>query len=242
VYAGGVNVPALMVTPTATYRLVTDHLGSVRRVVDVATGAVVQELEYDAWGRVLLDTSPGLQPFGFAGGLYDPDTGLVRFGARDYDAETGRWTAKDPILLADGTNTYAYARSEPAGGIDPTGKALFGLNFFWHTSCLMAARTAAESFMDSLGPEERHRDKKGHCLGTCYYNRCTALATPGLGVGISYAIEAWDEFVGTSGWSNGDLYSDMYGIDQSYDLTKSCEEICDSAEACGSEWNDGDWF
>jgi RHS repeat-associated protein len=96
VYAGGVNVPALMVTPTATYRLVTDHLGSVRRVVDVATGAVVQELEYDAWGRVLLDTSPGLQPFGFAGGLYDPDTGLVRFGARDYDAETGRWTAKDP--------------------------------------------------------------------------------------------------------------------------------------------------
>jgi hypothetical protein len=82
VYAGGVNVPALMVTPTATYRLVTDHLGSVRRVLDVATGAVVQELEYDAWGRVLLDTSPGLQPFGFAGGLYDPDTGLVRFGAQ----------------------------------------------------------------------------------------------------------------------------------------------------------------
>jgi hypothetical protein len=69
VYAGGVNVPALMVTPTATYRLVTDHLGSVRRVVDVATGAVVQELEYDAWGRVLLDTSPGLQPFGGLPGL-----------------------------------------------------------------------------------------------------------------------------------------------------------------------------
>jgi hypothetical protein len=29
------------------------------------------------------DTAPGLQPFGFAGGLYDSDTGLVRFGARD---------------------------------------------------------------------------------------------------------------------------------------------------------------
>ncbi|MBK6515855.1 MAG: RHS repeat-associated core domain-containing protein [Polyangiaceae bacterium] len=102
VYAGGVNVPALMVTPTATYRLVTDHLGSVRRVIDIATGAVAQELDYDAWGRVLLDTSPGLQPFGFAGGLYDPDTGLVRFGARDYDANTGRWTAKDPIRFGVG--------------------------------------------------------------------------------------------------------------------------------------------
>ena len=43
----------------------------------------------------LNDTNPGFQPFGFAGGLYDPDTGLVRFGARDYDAETGRWTSKE---------------------------------------------------------------------------------------------------------------------------------------------------
>ncbi|MDS4031603.1 MAG: hypothetical protein RKO66_16235 [Candidatus Contendobacter sp.] len=36
-----------------------------------------------------LDTSPGFQPFGFAGGLYDKDTGLVRFGARDYGAADG---------------------------------------------------------------------------------------------------------------------------------------------------------
>lgn len=38
-------------------------------------------------------------PFGFAGGLYDKDTGLVRFGARDYDSFLGRWTSKDPILF-----------------------------------------------------------------------------------------------------------------------------------------------
>jgi hypothetical protein len=29
--------------------------------------------------------------------FYDTDTGLVRFGARDYDALTGRRTGKDPI-------------------------------------------------------------------------------------------------------------------------------------------------
>ncbi|MBK8939830.1 MAG: RHS repeat-associated core domain-containing protein [Polyangiaceae bacterium] len=68
----------------------------------------MQELDYDSWGRVLLDTSPGLQPFGFAGGLYDPDTGLVRVGARDYDAETGRWTAKDPSG-SPGPNVYHYS-------------------------------------------------------------------------------------------------------------------------------------
>lgn len=35
--------------------------------------------------------------FGFAGGLYDRVTGLVRFGARDYDPSVGRWTTKDAI-------------------------------------------------------------------------------------------------------------------------------------------------
>jgi len=34
---------------------------------------------------------------------------IVRFGARDYDPETGRWTAKDPIMFAGGdANLYGY--------------------------------------------------------------------------------------------------------------------------------------
>ena len=101
----GENVPDYMVKGGVTYRIVTDHLGSVRLVVDAATGQVAQRLDYDEFGRVLADTNPGFQPFGFAGGLYDRGTGLVRFGARDYDAETGRWTAKDPIGFAGGTPT-----------------------------------------------------------------------------------------------------------------------------------------
>jgi RHS repeat-associated protein len=106
-----------------TYRLVTDRLGSVRLVVDAATGAIVQRMDYDEFGRILLDTNPGFQPFGFAGGLYDPDTGLVRFGARDYDAETGRWTAKDPLLFDGGdTNLYVYVLADPINSVDPTGK------------------------------------------------------------------------------------------------------------------------
>jgi hypothetical protein len=48
---------------------------------------VAQRLGYDEFGNVLKNTNLGFQPFGFAGGLYDPDTKLVRFVARDYDAE-----------------------------------------------------------------------------------------------------------------------------------------------------------
>ncbi|WP_454725883.1 RHS repeat-associated core domain-containing protein [Delftia acidovorans] len=82
----------------------------------------MQRLEYDGWGRVLSDSSPGWQPFEIAGGLYDPDTELTWFGARDYDAETGRWTAKDPILFEGGdTNLYGYVLQDPVNWIDSTG-------------------------------------------------------------------------------------------------------------------------
>ncbi len=117
-YESGGTAPRL-------YRLETDHLGSVRRVVDAGTGEVVQRLEYDPWGKVLEDTAPGLQPFGFAGGLYDPATGLVRFGVRDYDPGVGRWTAKDPILFAGGDpNLYGYVLNDPVNGVDPWGTAI----------------------------------------------------------------------------------------------------------------------
>jgi RHS repeat-associated protein len=123
VYGERVNVPELMVKGGVTYRLLTDALGSVRLVVDVATGTVAQRMDYDEFGRVVLDTSPGFTPFGFAGGLYDPDTGLVRFGARDYDPEVGRWTAKDPLLFDGGdTNLYGYALGDPVNRTDPTGR------------------------------------------------------------------------------------------------------------------------
>lgn len=62
-------------------------------------------------------------PFGFAGGLHDRDTGLVRFGYRDYDPDTGRWTAKDPILFAGGdTDLYGYCLNDPVNKIDPDGE------------------------------------------------------------------------------------------------------------------------
>jgi RHS repeat-associated protein len=123
VYGSRDNVPDYMIKGGATYRIITDHLGSPRLVIDVNSGAVVQRMDYDEFGVVLMDTNPGFQPFGFAGGLYDKDTGLVRFGARDYDSQTGRWTAKDPILFNGGdTNPYGYVLEDPVNRFDRNGQ------------------------------------------------------------------------------------------------------------------------
>ena len=126
VYGSRASVPDYLVKNGVTYRLIADHLGSVRLVVDSTTGAIAQRMDYDEFGVVLMDTNPGFQPFGFAGGLYDRDTGLVRLGARDYDAQTGRWTAKDPILFAGGdTNVYGYVLNDPVNFLDPAGTGIW---------------------------------------------------------------------------------------------------------------------
>ncbi|MCZ7619695.1 MAG: hypothetical protein M5U32_15880 [Myxococcota bacterium] len=122
VYATRVNLPDFMVKGGVTYRILSDQVGSVRLVVNADNGAIVQRIDYDSFGVVTQDTNPGFQPFGFAGGLMDPDTGLVRFGARDYDPQVGRWTSKDPIRF-DGRipNLFAYGYQDPINQIDPNG-------------------------------------------------------------------------------------------------------------------------
>ena len=133
VYGSKANVPDYMERDGGTFRLLSDQQGSVRLVVDTSSGVVRQRTDYDEFGTIIqrleYDASGVLaapllpfQPFGFAGGLYDPDTELVRFGARDYDPRVGRWTTKDPIRFdSSGTNLYGYALNDPVNLFDPTG-------------------------------------------------------------------------------------------------------------------------
>jgi RHS repeat-associated protein len=93
-------------------------------VINTADGAIAQRMDYDEFGNVLNNTNPGFQPFGFAGGLYERDAHLVCLGARCYDSESGRWTAKDPIGLNGGINLYTYVENNPINFTDPYGLCL----------------------------------------------------------------------------------------------------------------------
>jgi RHS repeat-associated protein len=122
VYAGDNSTPDYMIKNGVTYRIISDQVGSPRLVVNTGAGQVIQRMDYDAFGNLTADTNPGFQPFGFAGGLYDQDTKLVHFGAREYDGKTGRWISKDPILFESGqTNLYVYVENDPVNQTDPEG-------------------------------------------------------------------------------------------------------------------------
>jgi RHS repeat-associated protein len=127
IYATHVNVPDYIVKNDSVYRVVTDHLGSVRLVLNQATGAVMERMDYDAWGNVLADSDPGFTPFGYAGGLYETQTTLIRFGERDYNAPEARWTGKDPIGFSSGdTQLYQYCGNDPVNHVDIEGRSKGG--------------------------------------------------------------------------------------------------------------------
>jgi len=119
--------PAYMIKGGQNYKFVRDQIGSVREVI-ASDGSVAERLDLDEFGNVLGDSAPGFQPFGFAGGLHDQDSGLTRFGTRDYDATTGRWTAPDSTRFGGGlSNLYSYVGAAPIGKADPTGKGPVGI-------------------------------------------------------------------------------------------------------------------
>jgi len=148
IYADG-RMPVVVETNGTTYYLSYDQVGSLRLVSD-ASGNVVKRVDYDSFGYMVSDTNPSFSmPFGFAGGLYDGDTGIIRFGARDYDPDTGRWTAKDPILFNGGdTDLYGYCVNDPVNFVDQDGY----LAFFWHGIITYnAARDSGFGVKQSLG-------------------------------------------------------------------------------------------
>jgi RHS repeat-associated protein len=123
VYGSKDSVPDYVRRGGNTYRVIFDQLGSPRYVVNVSNASDVPfTASYTSFGEV---TGSGLDwmPFGFAGGIYEPDAMLVRFGVRDYDPQVGRWTAKDPILLWADVNAYDYTEGDPVDTQDPSGMA-----------------------------------------------------------------------------------------------------------------------
>lgn len=122
VYATHVNVPDYIIKGGMIYRVITDHLGSPLLLVNTNTGQVVQQIKYDAFGNISVNTALSFQPFSFAGGLQDIDTKLLRFSARDYDAKSGKWATKDPVgLQKNDPNLYAYVSNNPINRKDPSG-------------------------------------------------------------------------------------------------------------------------
>ena len=127
IYGTKSNVPDLVIRGGTTYRLVSDQLGSPVMAINTASSSDVPfQATYAAFGaKTLVAGTDDWMPFGFAGGIYDPDTKLTRFGARDFDSTIGRWVSKDPIRFRGRSpDMYRYVLNDPANLTDPWGEVV----------------------------------------------------------------------------------------------------------------------
>ena len=108
----------------------TDHLGSIRDIIQsTATGVVTQaHIIYDAYGNVIScknstgETISNPILFGYTGKAFDTSTQLQNNINRWYDATIGRWLSTDPIGFSGiGNNLYAYVGNNPLSYLDKFG-------------------------------------------------------------------------------------------------------------------------
>ena len=90
------------------------------------TGGVLAHMQYDAWGKPLLEAHMDLNLSGleqvasFASYSWDKTLGLWYAQARMYDAAIRRFTSEDP--MRDGANWYAYCGNNPVNAVDLLGQ------------------------------------------------------------------------------------------------------------------------
>jgi RHS repeat-associated protein len=100
----------------------TDILGSVRQIAN-PTGGVLDTVNYDSFGNILSESSPGNgDRFKFTGRELDSIDGQYYYRARELDPGTGRFASADPLGFGGGdVNWFRYVSNTPVDSIDPLG-------------------------------------------------------------------------------------------------------------------------
>src|SRR5690606_18406353 len=115
-------------SPAGIWRFqLSNHLGSAATEV-TETGAVISYEEYHPYGTsayrlVESQIDVPAKRYRYTGMERDEETGLGYHTARYYVPWLGRWTAADPIGIADGANRYSYVGGRPISSTDISGLA-----------------------------------------------------------------------------------------------------------------------
>ena len=126
--AGGVG-GLLMIDDESTSKRYYPIYDGSRNIVGLydQAGALVASYEYDAFGRIILQSSGDYSddnPFRFSTKYTDDETGLIYYGHRFYEPELGRFINRDPIEEDGGLNLYGFVGNDPVNFYDYLGMVL----------------------------------------------------------------------------------------------------------------------
>jgi RHS repeat-associated protein len=140
----------------------------------------------------------------FTGKKFDPDTGLVYFGARWYDPDLGRFVSIDPSKY--GLNWYCYANNNPTNMYDPDGKCplfvitgaagvLIGGGYGAYTSYMATGQIN----WGTVGKDALI----GGAIGLTGGAAASLIGSVGLGGGLSYTLTAGETVAGVTALFKG---------------------------------------
>ena len=89
----------------------------------MATGTKSATYDYNAFGETIQSEGVAAlaNPFRFSTKYTDDETGLLYYGFRYYQPQTGRWINRDPSEEENGINLYGMVANDPINTIDPFG-------------------------------------------------------------------------------------------------------------------------
>lgn len=97
--------------------------GNVRGIWEIDAAELVAEFEYGPFGELLRATGEETDkhPIRWSSKYEDVETGLVYYGYRFFDPETGRWLNRDPIEEEGGLNLYGFVGNNGVKHLDLLG-------------------------------------------------------------------------------------------------------------------------
>ncbi|MCC6716313.1 MAG: peptidase C39, bacteriocin processing [Acetobacteraceae bacterium] len=109
-------------TGTKKYLTLTDHLGSVRDVIDITgTPTLVGSFDYRPYGEVARSWGTVTTGYTYAGLFAQTNTNLLLSTTRAYNPANGKWLNVDPIRERGGINLTGYVGAGPMAANDPLG-------------------------------------------------------------------------------------------------------------------------
>lgn len=129
--AGGVGGLLSITEAASGYFPCYDGNGNLLALLNHNSGGVDAAYEYGPFGEAV--RSSGIyadeNPFRFSTKFADQETGLLYYGYRYYQPQTGRWMSRDPLGEEGGVNLYSFVSNSPIDYIDPTGLRKIKIEF-----------------------------------------------------------------------------------------------------------------
>jgi RHS repeat-associated protein len=220
---GGIADIIAEVSPTTTNYYCYNHRGDVVGLVSKA-GVLTARYEYTAFGSPITDyRSPitGSRFIGFSSKEFDQKSSLSYYGYRFYDANSGRWMTKDPMLWLSDHNLYRFVINNAISFNDQYG--LFVL--FGHALGHLNARDYG---LYECRPISGYFQ---HCVNNCTLNRISSAISPTLAPIVTYATALtvggdWHGSKWEGEQSPAAREANRSGIYNSYNVFNSCISSC----------------